>query len=243
MTADYSRHYARFHPATREHEVDLAALMNRWLGSHLPVNREAQIIDIGCGRGYAVQWLSGRGYRHVAGIDIDAGQVAFAQARGLNVTLVPDPVAHLRDKRETFDLVLLMDVLEHVPCAKRAEFLRSIAESLTVTGTLVCTVPNACSALGSYWRYVDPTHVTAFTTESLVYELEAASLVPRSVGPAEFFVRPRFLFWVPTARSAQWWIQRLARAGRRLQCLAELGLTRGWQPPLSPNLIAVARRS
>lgn len=242
MNRDYARHYARFHPDTSEHDANLRALLQRWLGPHLPADPGAAILDVGCGRGYALALLRELGYMKLEGIDSDAGQVTFARRRGLPVTLVADTVAHLRAGGPSYDLVLLMDVLEHIPATSRAEFLQTVAGSLRPGGRLICTVPNAASMLAGYWRYVDPTHHTLFTVQSLDHALHQSGLETMSIQPVEFTVRPRYLFWWPGPRTLLWWLRCLVRLHWRMVQLAELGWEQGRHTPVGPNLLAVARR-
>lgn len=238
---DYSVHYARFHPDTPEHDAQLRALLQRWIGPHLPAEREARILDVGCGRGYAVAWLRDRGYSRATGIDADAGQAAFGRARGWPVGHVADSIGFLNAHAGGFDALLLMDVLEHVPVPQQIEFLCALRRALAPGGRLICTVPNAASVIASYWQWNDYTHASAFTADSLRFAFDAAGWSVDRVEEVEFFVRPRWLFWLPTRRSLQWWLRCLVRLRTRIAYWAELGFERGGEVPLALNLLAVAR--
>jgi len=242
MDWDYSRHYARFHADTPEHDAQLHALFQRWLGAHLPADKNTALLDVGCGRGYALGWLQGLGYTQLAGIDPDAGQVAFAQSRGLNVQRAVDTVDFLRGRTGAYDFVQLMDVLEHVPHAAQGALLRAIHAALRPGGRLLCTVPNADSPLASRWRHIDYTHHLLFTVESLEFVLSQTGFRVERLHAAEFIGGPRLLCWPPTRRTLRWWLCRLGRLQPRLACLGELGWHDGWRIPLSPNLLTVAVR-
>lgn len=76
----------------------------------LPGSKDARILDVGCGAGLLMEWLvRGAGYAHVFGIDIDPGQVAFAQGLGLNSELVDDAGSWI-DRQSRFNLILITDV-------------------------------------------------------------------------------------------------------------------------------------
>ncbi len=242
MSEDYARHYARFHPDTPEHDAHLRALLLRWLEPHLPADRTAAIMDVGCGRGYALSLLRELGYTQLSGVDSDAGQVDFARQRGLPVIHAADTSAHLRGAGACHDLILLMDVLEHIAPAAQAEFLDALAGSLRPGGRLIITVPNAASPLAAHWRYVDPTHHLLFTPPSLEYALHRAGLECLSIKSVEFIARPRYLFWLPTPRAFRWWTLRLNRLFWRMVYITELGWDQGRPILLGPNLLAVARR-
>jgi SAM-dependent methyltransferase len=239
---DYSAHYARFHPDTAAHDTSLDAILSRWLLPRLPAARASSILDVGCGRGYALRLLRSLGYSDLSGVDIDAGQVGFAQSLGLPVERVGDATEFLEARTARYDVVLLMDVLEHLAPAGQAGMLSRIRAALRPGGRLICTVPNAASPVASYVRHVDSTHQTSFTVESLHFALSQSELRVEQIVGAEFFFRPRFLFWLPSRRTLQWLLLCLVRARWRLIYLAELGFAGGWKVPLAPNLIALAFR-
>jgi len=240
MKLDYGSYYARYHPETPEHDANLRALLHRWLSTHLPADRNAPILDVGRGRGYALRYLREAGYQSTSGIDRDFSQVEFARRQGLDVTQVEDSVAYLEGRPQRYQFVLLMDVLEHLACEQQLTLLAAIRRSLAPGGRLLCTVPNAASPIASYFRYADYTHEMAFTVASLELALTSAGWQVEQIVPAEFFFRPRYLFWLPTRRSLQYWAQVLHRLWWRFGYVAELGYAQGRRVPLSLNLLAVA---
>ncbi len=240
---DYSQQYAKFHPADPEHRHGLFLLHQRMLGQHLPMERDAPILDVGCGRGYALEDVRALGYTRLSGIDIDPGQVAFARQQGLDVTLVESAEKFLADQGGTYAAILLLDVLEHLPREKQQSFLQAIALSLRPDGCLICTVPNAGSSIGGFWLYNDYTHQGSFTADSLSFLLAQGGFDRVRCVAVEFFPRPRFLFWLPTPRTIAWWLRSLLRLRQRAAFVAELGWVRGRAVILTPNLLAVANKA
>lgn len=243
MSWDYSRHYQRFHADNAGHDRTLRELYRRWLGAHLPADKHAAILDVGCGRGYALEWLRELGYTNLSGIETDPGQAAYARGRGLPVQWVADSTADLRGRAGSCDLVLLMDVIEHVPGGADRALLEAIAGALRPGGILVATTPNADAPLANHWRYVDYTHQTSFTPASLEFLFSHAGLKLNVVAPLEFCPPPRFLIWPPTKRTLRWWFMQLGRLQPRLACIGEFGWQEGRRIALAPNLLAVATRS
>jgi 2-polyprenyl-3-methyl-5-hydroxy-6-metoxy-1,4-benzoquinol methylase len=242
MNWDYSRHYARRHPDTPEHDANLRSILLQNLGPHLPPDKDVAVLDVGCGRGYALEWLQSLGYRNLIGIDPDAGQIRFAEARGLRVQRTDDSHSFLDARPGCYDVVLMMDVLEHVPIAAQPALLSAINIALRPGGRLICTVPNAASPLADYWRFVDYTHETLFTNESLEFLLTETGFEAKEILPMEFISRPRLLLWPPSKRTLRWWILTLSRLPTRIAFLGEVGWGEGWRIPLSPNLLATAVR-
>src|SRR5690606_10341953 len=76
----------------------------------------ASVCDVGCGAGEVLAHLRaglGKGVRH-AGFDISPQAIALAKAKeATNLTF--HQLDFVRDTSEVFDLVLLLDVFEHVP--------------------------------------------------------------------------------------------------------------------------------
>ncbi|MDB6167534.1 MAG: methyltransferase family protein [Verrucomicrobia bacterium] len=241
MDWEYSRHYARFHSDTPEHDRNLRLLFENWLRPHLPESRAARILDVGCGRGYALEWLRDLGYTRIAGIDTDAAQVTFAKGRGLDVQRVEDSAEFLRPHSVEYDLVLMMDVLEHLPREDDRRLLQAIRDALTPGGRLLCTTPNANSPLSNHWRYLDYTHETSFTVESIDYLLAHAGLRLVAARPLEFCLRPR-LWFLPGRSTLRWWFLRLSRVQPRLACIGEFGWKEGRRVALSPNLLSLSVR-
>jgi SAM-dependent methyltransferase len=243
MPPDYSQFYAKFHPADPRHRHGLTLLHQRMLGPHLPADRSAPILDVGCGAGYALEDLRAMGYTNLRGIDLNPMLAAAAKAKGLDVTIVESTEAYLDAHAETYATILLMDVLEHVRREAQAGFLASLARRLRAGGRLICCVPNASSDIGSHWLYNDYTHQGSFTADSLSFLLEQAGFATvRCLGP-EFFPRPRLLFWFPTKRTIAWWLRCVVRARQRITYIAELGWERGGRVVLTPNLLAVADKA
>ncbi|HTQ31493.1 MAG TPA: class I SAM-dependent methyltransferase [Opitutaceae bacterium] len=233
MNWDYAKHYASFHPDTPEHWRQMSERLRRWLGPHLPTDRAAPVLDLGCGHGYALAVLRELGFAQIEGIDADAGQAAYAQAHGLPVGHVTDTVAWLAARRQYFGLVLLMDVLEHVPRTAQPDFLLAIASSLRPGGRLIITTPNAAAGLAGYWGYNDYTHHVSFTPASLGFLLSHAGF--GRIHCQEIELAPPD--WTPRA-----FVQRFFRAWRRLEYMAEFGRREGRCVPLSLNLLAVAHK-
>jgi SAM-dependent methyltransferase len=242
MKVDYTRYYRKWHPDTPEHQAAMLVFHRRILEPHLPADHSARILDVGCGTGYALLALGALGYTASAGVDSDEGQVATAQARGLDVVLTSDTVGHLQSRPGQFDVLLALDVIEHIPVSAQLGFVSALTAALRPGGRLLCTVPNANSAVAARWRYNDWTHRASFTEHSLDLLLYSAGFAEIQILPVEFVERPPRCWW-PRSGVRHWWAFRFFRLWRRLELMAELGPEQGRQVPLSLNLLALARKS
>jgi SAM-dependent methyltransferase len=101
----------------------------------LPPN--PRILEIGCGTGHNLPMLARFG--RVDAVEIDAAARAVAEKR-LGRAIGSGPLPHLAGVPEaSYDLVALLDVLEHVEDDVAA--LKSIARRLKPGGTILLTVP------------------------------------------------------------------------------------------------------
>lgn len=242
-TADYATYYEAVNDLS-ESAYEAAAV--RYHRLFLPLlrdlPRDAAILDAGCGAGLLIHALRSAGFANVTGIDPSASLCARAVARGLPVRCVPTDFIETSGCTgvQRYDLIFLLDVLEHIPASRQLGFLCGLHSLLHSGGRLVVSVPNATSGLATRWRYNDWTHEASFTEHSLRFVLKASGFHDIRFLPHEFFSRPRFPFLL--RRSVlHWWLHRLMRGFRRLQVVGELG-TEGWNVPLSLNLLAVAAR-
>lgn len=242
---DYTHHYRRWHDGSDEDFQQMVSGFARKLAPLLSPDRAARIIEIGCGTGFALGALQKLGYSAIKGIDSDQGQIAEANRRNLPAECVPvsETVAYLERQRDSFDVALCIDVLEHVPVAEQLNVLRAIRTALVPGGKIVVQVPNANAAIASRFRYIDWTHHCSFSEHSLDFVLHNAGFHDIQVTEASPNKRPRLPFIV--RRSVMIWLIRgLFRLIRRLEYTFEdLGWSQAKSVPLSPNIIATARRT
>lgn len=139
--------------------------------TYLPQNKNAKILDLGCGYGRNIKALQELGYTHVKGIDISEDQVNYAVNHlGLTNVEVGDAVALLEGAEGTFDAILLLDVLEHLELAYSVQLIESVRRALKPGGVFILQVPNAMSPLSPH-RHWDVTHLRAYTTHSMEQSL------------------------------------------------------------------------
>lgn len=96
------------------------ALIRRFQGAALGLVEQIQpstILDLGCGEGYTLASLADGGVSaQLTGIELNADAAAKARARlGDRATIEVGDARELADANRTFDLVLMTEVLEHIP--------------------------------------------------------------------------------------------------------------------------------
>ena len=112
------------------------------------INRSAKVMDIGCGDGFFLNLLAGMGFEDIQGIDPGRPMVERCRKKGFSVDRKSIGVL---TGAEQFDLILLIEVLEHLEEPFAA--IRKIHSLLIQGGKLILTVPVCDSFLKRYHRF------------------------------------------------------------------------------------------
>lgn len=197
---------------------------------YVPSDKSIRIADLGCGYGSLVHCLKVAGYINVQGVDVSAEQVQLASQLGLSEVRQGDLHEFLSDKGRSYDIIFLMDVLEHLDKQEVIDLLECARNALTDRGRMIVHVPNGEGIFGMRIRYGDFTHQVCFTPKSIRQVLRAAGFKTISVHEdkplvhgMKSFVR-RVLWSVLTVRE-------------RLLLLAETGAS---GHVLSQNMLVIA---
>lgn len=189
-----------------------AAMFAAHFARFLPESRDACILDAGCGSGSLVWWLQSRGYARAAGVDISEENAKLAASLGIANVRQGDLRESLRAARETYDAIVMRDVLEHFAKEQVIELLDAARAALKVGGRLILQVPNGESPLSGRIRYGDFTHELAFTASSLAQLFDRTGFRVHAFAPsrpvgAGFRSTLRALLWYPVEwmlRSVIW---------------------------------------
>ena len=136
--------------------------------------RSARVLDVGCGDGCFLDLLSRTGFKDIRGIDAGASMVERCLDRNISARHMA-----LEDipGEEEYDLILLIEVLEHLDNPRRS--IRKVKELLSEGGNLLLAVPVCDSLLKRYHRlrygvgkFVqvrdwDDTHLHAFSMREI----------------------------------------------------------------------------
>lgn len=129
--------------------------------------RKGKLLEVGCGSGDTLKLAANMGW-DVQGLDVDPKAVANARGKGLTVHL-----GQLTDQQfvdESFDLVLMSHVIEHVH--DPVSLVKGCRRVLRKGGLLVVFTPNAESwghrRLDADWMGLDPPrHLMVFNPRTL----------------------------------------------------------------------------
>lgn len=122
-----------------------------------------RILDAGSGRGFYLKFMRSVSGAHVTGLEYEHKFASMAREAldGLpGITLISGSVYDPPFPDETFDKIILSEVLEHLP--DDAGGLRSLARVLKPGGLLAITVPNANYPF--WWDPINKSLETLFNT-------------------------------------------------------------------------------
>ncbi|WP_375448118.1 class I SAM-dependent methyltransferase [uncultured Fibrella sp.] len=198
----------------------------------LPTDKMAAIVDLGCGNGCFIYFFKKYGYLNLVGIDASAEQVKVANELGLQEVRQGHIHQFLTAHKESKDVFLLMDVIEHLTVQETFDLLDLVHSQLKPGGKLIMHVPNAEGLFGMRIRYGDLTHEQCFTTTSVQQLLKTVgfnAIICKEEKPVVHGL-------ISLLRRVIW---ELGTLNYRLLLLAETGLTGSI---LSQNMLVVATK-
>jgi len=125
---------------TARQKILLAYLTHR-----VPSSKEVRLLDVGCGTGALLEAFASRYTAY--GLDSSRRAVEFCRERGL--TNVREGSLESYPKDTTFDIITLLDVVEHVD--DDLQLLRNAHRVLRTEGAILITVP----AFPALWSHHD----------------------------------------------------------------------------------------
>lgn len=125
------------------------------------------LLDVGCGEGRFLREVSRRFTgKRLLGVDFSARAVEYARLLNPGLRFVREDIADGATVSERFDVVTLIETLEHVPPAELGGFVEGLRRRANEGGLLVVSVPSRNTKMSAK-------HYQHFDLESL-----AAALAP-----------------------------------------------------------------
>jgi SAM-dependent methyltransferase len=226
-------HLQNVHNISPESFESFRTIYRARYGAWLPEDKQASMLEIGCGYGSFLYFLQKEGYANAFGVDISPEQVELAKSLGVKNVKLAENLMFLKSNKRTFHLIAAFDVIEHYNREEMFELLAAAYDALLEDGVLLLQTPNADGPFAGRYRYYDFTHEIAFTRYSISQVLSALSFRNVEVFPVEPVVHGfnsalRWVFW------------KLIRQVLLFYLTVETGS--GKDHILTQNLIAVARK-
>jgi 2-polyprenyl-3-methyl-5-hydroxy-6-metoxy-1,4-benzoquinol methylase len=157
----------------------------KYLHGWLSGNKNAAILDVACGSGNLLHFLSECQYDNLTGVDISSEQVCISK-QVINNVIEADILDFLEEKENKFDTIIALDFIEHLDKEEVLVFLNSSHRALKPEGHIILQTPNGQSPFCSSVFCDDFTHLTCFTPESLKRILKLCgfrNIEARQTGP------------------------------------------------------------
>jgi len=142
----------------------------------LPENRDAPILDLGCGQGDFVRYLSGLGYRRITAVDRDSTAIA-ALENTPGVTAVEGDAASLDQIPGGYALIVAKQMIYYVDRREATSFVSALSHALAPNGRLVVEIFNGALLSSRFTELKDPAILTAYTENGLQRLLEQNGFV------------------------------------------------------------------
>jgi 2-polyprenyl-3-methyl-5-hydroxy-6-metoxy-1,4-benzoquinol methylase len=192
---------------------------------------DSPILELGCGRGYMLEYLRNHNFSNLKGIDISDEQVMIAKEKGFNVE-VGDALEYFTKNNNKFKIIIALDFIEHFHKSELIPLFENIFNSLDEDGLFFFHTPNGQTILAPTLIYGDLTHMTIFTPNSALQLL-------RNVG----FKQIDFYEAGPLAKNFKGGIRmviwKMIKTGYNIIHLAEAGST---VKILTKNFIGAAKK-
>ena len=129
---------------------------------------DTSVLELGSGTGEFLSYLKQKGVSRFQGVEQDKDAVV-AMEPGLESHVHVGDIWEYFDSAgaDTFERVVMLDVLEHFSPGDGVRLLGRIKGVIAPGGLVVARVPNMGSPWGGIHQFADLTHKTAYTAKSL----------------------------------------------------------------------------
>lgn len=134
----------------------------------LKQNKDISVLEVGPGRGELIKYLNNCGIDDIDILDADKTIInSLRKNFDIKNGYYSDNIISVRDKLRRYDLIVLIQVMEHLPPQIYFEVIEILYSKIKDNGYILIVVPNAGNPLGMVERYGDLQHRNAFTEQSL----------------------------------------------------------------------------
>lgn len=150
-----------------------------------PIDKSIKILDLGCGYGLFLDLCRRKGYLNIEGVEIVDKLVDYARNKfKLHTVSRGDIFEYLQSKTpNSYDMVSMINVLEHIKKDRVRELLDLIYSRLKPRGIFFAEAPNADSIHGIHTLFSDLTHEFAYTKVLLLQLFKLHGFINAEVYP------------------------------------------------------------
>ena len=192
-----------------------------------------RVLELGFGNGVFAGWAKEQGAIYI-GTELIPALISRGSAAGFDVHPANRPLSKLAAKN-SIDLVVAMDVFEHIDITALRNLLKDARSCLRPGGLVVARVPSGDSPFARSIQHGDLTHRIILGSSAIRQLAAQSGLVVKAIREPAFPIR---------GLGARVFIRRLAIAcaRRMIYPLITQVLMGGGQPVLTPNLVCVLEK-
>jgi len=172
MTDNFYRAFEEKYRGSRELVKSRLEAYQPFLEPLLEVSPAAVAVDLGCGRGEWLEYVSSLGFS-ATGVDLDEGMLSACKELGLSARK-GDLLSYLRSiDKDSVSLVSSFHVVEHIAFHDLRLLVAEAFRVLKPGGLLIMETPNSENiVVGTRTFYLDPTHRQPIPAELLSFVAE-----------------------------------------------------------------------
>jgi SAM-dependent methyltransferase len=172
---DYSTYDRPRYLPTKDESASLGRGMLRSISRYFDSTNHAQsVLEIGCASGPLLHSLAMHGFKSTTGIDLSPHLVEHGRSTMGLALQQSDWLTYVQTTEARFDVIIALDVLEHIEPAVVEETLKATRGRLSDTGSLILRMPNADCPMVNPTFYGDITHRFLATPRLLMHLLRNA---------------------------------------------------------------------
>jgi len=124
------------------------------------LNKESRVLDVGCGMGKKLVYMTNLGFNNIVGVDINPQNVAYVRSKG-QMAYVPDELEKVYNQND-FDLVIFSHVVEHFQYSDLKCFIEKYLYYIKEGALIYISTPTLYSDFYDDFDHVKPYSHLAF---------------------------------------------------------------------------------
>ena len=118
--------------------------------------KNCSVLEIGPGLGEFISYCNDQGIQSVDVIDYEKEVLDYVSKKfKVRNKFMSADVFSIKEKLGSYDIIMMTQVLEHIPTEKHIPYLQTLYNHLNEGGVILVTVPNIGNPLAIYERYYE----------------------------------------------------------------------------------------